>query len=225
MPRFHADKLLRPAALLFFLFCVAGFLCGLWPELIYVPPEGETVSGGTLPVLRCLAVAQIVFFTLVYPLVCLRRDGESAGMSAAEAAVMFALIIPLYYAASVFSDAAAADCLRAWIAVIAVFPLALACGRLLRVERSRTPGLAGMILFCPAPPLLYYLFIEFCPALNAEWIAEFSPVLYAWSNAGTRMSPGEWRLLPMPLWSPAAWVVIGAALLLWCRGNEERREE
>lgn len=224
MPRFHADKLLRPAALVFFLFCVAGVVCGLWPELIYVPPEGETVSGGTLPVLPCLAVAQVVFFSLVYPLICLHRDGEPLAVSAAEAGVMFVLAMPLYYAASVFSDAAAADCFRAWIAAVAVLPLALAFGRLLRAERYRTPGLAGMILFCPVPPLLYYLVIEFCPALNPAWIAEFSPVLYAWSNAGSRMSPGQWPVLPAPLWSPAAWIVIGAALLLLCRGNEERQE-
>ncbi|MCK4602408.1 MAG: hypothetical protein KAU28_08065, partial [Phycisphaerae bacterium] len=62
----------RPAGLGFLAACLAGLAVGLWPDAVY--PSKQIVRPASLPALQTLALAQISFMLLAYPLVLLRRD-------------------------------------------------------------------------------------------------------------------------------------------------------
>ncbi|MBN1941713.1 MAG: hypothetical protein JW849_00300 [Phycisphaerae bacterium] len=72
--RFARGNFLRavwqPAGVVYLCFCLAGLTAGLWLEKITPTFTAESVP---LPTLQTLAVAQVFFFLLVYPIVLVRR--------------------------------------------------------------------------------------------------------------------------------------------------------
>ena len=197
----------RPSCLVFFAACTLGLLCGIWPEAIYVwPGGGSDLSIGSLPTLHFIAVCQVLFFTLIYPLIVMCRDEDSALPYVIDFCVMSLMTLPVYYIASVFSDATLFDCVRVWLLILAIFPVGHGVGFVLRNNKYRSVALAGVLLFSLGLPLIYYVLIEFCPDLkSSSVVADFSPVLFTWSAAGAA---------PDVFWPPIAWAAIGISLLL-----------
>jgi hypothetical protein len=63
----------RWGLLLYLACCLIGLALGLWPEA--VRPSLEDIRTAPLPTLRCVALAQVAFILLVYPLVLASRLG------------------------------------------------------------------------------------------------------------------------------------------------------
>jgi len=211
MPSYRAEKILTPACLVYFLVCTAGFLCGLWSGFIYVPPGGSPHSAAPLPVLQCLAAAQVMFFMLFYPVVVAGRNDNGILPSAVEVLVFSMMTVPLYYAASFFSDALAADCARSWLVVLAVWPLGLAAGRMMKGGKGGWAGLTGMTALCLGLPMVYYVLLEFCPGLNPEPVFRLAPVTFAWSASCPQ---AEGNVLPAVIWPPVAWLSLAVFVKL-----------
>ena len=72
----------RPAGLLYLAALLAGLGAGLWPETLW--PALANTDAAPLPVLQTLAVAQLIFIMLVYPIVLLKRFGPGRGHLARE---------------------------------------------------------------------------------------------------------------------------------------------
>ena len=109
------QKLLRhlfPGCGAIYLFmCLAGLAGGLWPEWVW--PISSDFRPAPLPTLGTLALAQVLFFILAWPVVQFRRAEEtSLGWQVIETAGLCFLTIPFYFACSWFGDAIFVDCLH-----------------------------------------------------------------------------------------------------------------
>jgi hypothetical protein len=215
MSNIPLDKSWRPAGILYLFMCLAGFLCGLWPQAIYISPDGEMKTGAPLPVLQALVVSQVVYFLLIYPLVVFRRPDRRAAVCLLELAALAVMTIPFYSAAAALSDSTATDCIRAGLLILAMCPLSIAAGRLMKVEVMRTAVLLGLCVVCLGLVPVYYIFIEFIPGLESGWCAHIAPVIFAWNSCASR---GD-TLMPIPIWPSMVWLALGAAALLVSRGR------
>jgi len=144
--------------------CLLGLAAGLWSE--YVLPR-SLPAPAPLMVLQTVAVGQVGFFLLIYPV----------------------LIV-----AAFLSDATASDAVRVMILEISLLPVSLACGLWLRRPRMRTVVWTVMILSVLALPAVYYVFYDFLPAVKARWLWDIAPVTLVWQNASAR--GGSWMVAP-----------------------------
>lgn len=195
----------RPVGAIYLLVCLTGLAAGLYPDAIY-PTSGD-FRPAPLPSLHTLAVAQVGFFLLVYPIVLFRRSSLQSEIQNPKSEILetlgfFLVSVPFYVAAGWVADATVVDCLRTGIAVAAICPLGWMAGRLLARPATRGPVLAGLLAITIGLPGLYYIFREFLRILPAEWVIwNLSPVTFAWSASTARNA----SLLPEPIWAFLIW--------------------
>ncbi len=205
-----------PVGAIYLLTCLGGLAAGLWPDAIY--PSSDDFRPAPLPVLHTLAVAQVGFFLLVYPIVLFRRNPTQSEIPNLKSEILetlglFLATVPFYVAAGWVADATVVDCLRAGIAVAAICPLGWVAGRLLARPAARGPVLAGLLVIPIGLPGLYYIFRDFLRILPAEWVIWYlSPVTFAWSASAARNS----LLFPEPIWAFLIWPCAAAIGALIC---------
>ncbi|HHH75652.1 MAG TPA: hypothetical protein ENL03_01345 [Phycisphaerae bacterium] len=159
-----------------------------------------------------MAVGQVGFFLLIYPVILLTRAKRSDGLgkmfpaSVIECAALLAISVPLLIVAAFLSDATASDAVRVMILEISLLPVSLACGLWLRRPRMRTVVWTVMILSVLALPAVYYVFYDFLPAVKARWLWDIAPVTLVWQNASAR--GGSWMVAPA--WAQFAWLAVAA---------------
>jgi hypothetical protein len=200
-----------PAGALHALCCLAGLAAGLWPGTIH--PSGFDTRSAVLPTLRTVAVAQIAFFWLVYPLVLLRRrvrPGISPGWRAVvvEPPVILLTAIPFYVMAAALGNATLWDVLRVALYVASGWPVVWAAWMWLRLPSARTPVMLAMALVVLAGPAVAYMLLEF---VTSGYRAVFNAagVLRAWSLGGRSET-----LVTRPYWTWLLWPTVGLLAML-----------
>ncbi len=201
----------RPAGVLYLAFCLAGLAVGLWPEAVFV---SRGIQAAPLPVLRILAVAQIAFALLVWPLVVLRRAQQGATMrywagAIVETGVFLLVAVPFYIAAAYFADAVAADVVRTAVYVACVWIFSLAAGA--HLAGGRGGSIVMMLVLVSAAlglPAAHYIALEFGTVSSVALLGRISPATFAWTVSASRGA--SWR--PEPLWAAIIWPAAGAAL-------------
>ncbi len=200
-----------PAGALHALCCLAGLAAGLWPGAIH--PSSFDTTSAVLPTPATLAIGQVVFFWLIYPLVLLRRrtrPGVSVGWRAVllEPAAMLVSATPFYLMAAALGDAGLVDVLRVALYVAACWPIVWAVWVWLRIPSARTMVLLALVLVALGGPALTYMLLEFVTEGHGAMVRAV-PILRAWS-LGARSE----TLLTRPIWAWLLWPTVGAAALL-----------
>jgi hypothetical protein len=216
----------QPAGVVYLGFCLAGLTAGLWHERIV--PSFSQPRSILLPTLQTLAVAQVFFFLLAYPIVLMKRQQgaeKNCGLRNADCGLknrhfalllellgMFLVTTPLYIIAAWLSDAAARDVLRAILAVAAVCPLSVLAGRLLARPAWRGGVMLLLLIIAMGLPGAWYICADFL-YVSCDRLRVLSPAVLAWTSAGARQA--NW--LPEPLWAWLVWPILAAVggLCLW----------
>ncbi len=205
----HLQYLWPGAGWLYLLMCLAGLAGGLWPEFLW--PVSSYFRPASLPTLQTLALAQILFFTLVWPVAEFRRVEPTpfTGQALGTAGLLF-LTVPFYFVAGWLADATLVDCIRTGLIVLAMAPLGWAGGRMLRVQFLRGPVMLGLMVIMLGLPGAYYFLREFYPQISIAWLWRVCPVGLAWCGSVSR----ETFLFPRPIWTIAAWPMFSVMILL-----------
>ncbi len=207
--------------------CLGALAIGLWPGAVVA--EYGAPNSVPLPVLQCLAVAQVGFILLVYPLILMRRSLRDSEKSkklcplqmAIESFVMMLTAAPLYVIGTYLSDGVFADAVRLWLYLAGIFPLGWLAG--MHLARGwRIGAMLGAVLIALGLPAGFYIAAEFAPSA-AIVMRRIAPAIFAWDVASPR-GPTYW---PDPLWAWFIWpgVAILATAALWTinRHNSCRR--
>jgi len=198
---------------------LAGLGAGLWPRTLW--PELTHSPAAPLPTLQTLAVAQLMFILVVYPMVLLRRYGGEGTPIApatywrtvtAESGLGMLLALPFIIPAAFLANATVTDVVRHVVCLAAFWPLAwLAGAHFARRRRGAWLVTGGLGLIALGAPAACYIATEFLTAAAADLAGMLTPVLLIWRNAAARID----HLLPTPLWAWLIWPAIAvlAALL------------
>ena len=206
----------RPAGVLYLALCLAGLAAGLFPEVIV--PWRHGVRAAPVPALAGVAVGQVAFIFLVYPLVWMRRSLRGSEkvcplVAGLESSVLMLVAVPLYAAGAWFADAVVIDVVRVALYVGLLWPVAWAAGAWLARGTGRTVVLLVLSIAALGLPAAWYIVAEFMPARSIDWLWFVAPATAAWSAAARTGA-----VIPSPLWSWLAWpalaAVAGLALLL-----------
>ena len=202
---------------------LASFALGLWPQAVDPRLSGAAV----LPTLRGVALGQVFFILLVYPLCAAwraqRRSRQDAALpanvatspwtSAARIALEwlgYAIVsVPFYLAGCWFADATAQDAFRTALAVAAFLPAGMIAACWMHRPAARPIVLLLALLALFAAPAACYVILEFLPRFKATAAAvwAFAPLTFTWDAANSR---GD-RWLPQPAWSILFWLGLTAA--------------
>jgi len=198
----------RPGAVVYLGCCLVSLAAGLGSGFVLPRPQPGPAP---LMVLQTVAVGQVVFFLLIYPVILLSRARRNDKRkifpeSIIECTTLLAIAAPLLIIAAFLSDATAMDVVRIIILEISFLPVSLACGLWLGRPGARTAVWASMLLSLLALPVVYYIFYDFVPGVNASWLWDFAPTTLVWKNASARGS--SW--LVSPLWAQFAWLALAA---------------
>ena len=208
----------RPASLLYLAALLAALAIGLWPEAIF--PSRADVRAAPLPTLQVLAVVQVSYFLLAYPLIVLVRSARRTvrphlAPALAEVVTQLLMALPFYVAAGYLADATLADCLRTAAYVSCVCLAALFAGSYLAADGGpKAPALLILIIAVVGLPAAYYLALEFLAALGQPgWLWHLGPATFAWEIAASRppTQPGTPIWGPGPLWAWLVWPAVAAA--------------
>lgn len=209
----------RGGAAIYLAVLAGAMAIGLWPASIY--PSRDAFPPAGLPVLQMLAVGQVGFVLLIYPLILLarrRREGMwthlpvwCAATMVVESAWMLAAAAPFYVAGAYLADATTVDAVRTAGYVALVFPVAWSAqGWLAGGPASRSCGLVAMLIAAIGLPAAYYISREFfgvAPQGGGDWLLRLGPGTFAWATARSRQ--GSW--FPRPLWAALVWPTIATA--------------
>jgi len=214
---FHAAW--RPAGIIYLIVVLAALGAGLWSEAVW--PSFLPARPAPLPALQTLAVGQVAFILLIYPLVILHRAGRGeTGRYWAEviieSCVYMLVTVPFYLAAAYLADAVAADVIRAAAYAAGIWSLAWSAGWwLVRRPKSRPVVMLVLLLAALALPAGYYIAREFLTAGPAHWLRRLAPATFAWEAAASRpsVSPAG-PLWPWLIWPGVALVAVLVNLLL-----------
>jgi len=213
----------QQAGLLYLVALLAGLAAGLWPETLW--PAIERRNAAPLPTLHTLAVAQLLFFLLVYPMVLLKRFSPRSGPPAAtpgppaqrpywrtvlpESLLLIVVAGPFYLPAAFLADATATDALRVAFCVASFLPLAwLAGAHFVRARRGASAVTLALLIIALALPAASYIAIEFLTPPAAHWTSMTTPALIVWRSATARVS----TLWTQPLWTALAWPALAAVI-------------
>lgn len=199
----------RPTVAVYLGACLAALAAGLCPEAIRPHDHAHTLTPS--PALQTLAVVQVVFVMLIYPLILWRRRGSDPrrgywSRAAVEGVGFMAAAVPMYVVAGYFSDATVGDVVRTAIAVALVLPAAWTAGVLLERGLLRPVVVVVLLAAVVGGPAMVYIQREFLPELTIDCSAA-SPVVLIWRTAAARQ--GE--LVPGPLWAAFLWPGVAAA--------------
>ena len=193
--------LLYPAVL------VVGLAVGLWPRAIY--PCEYLAGAAALPALRAVAVAQVVFVLLVWPLM-LMRAASRPGHAVVTGAVYLLVSVPFYIAAAWLGDAGPVDVIRTAVYVACLAPLGWAAGAYM--ARGGTGGswvLLLMLVALAGLPAAHYIVREFLPgAGDAGWLWRLGPATGVWDVA----AGGDESLVPRCVWPLGVYFAAAAAI-------------
>jgi len=217
----------RPAGVIYLACLLAGLAAGLWPDAIY--PARAELRPAPLPTLKALAVAQVAFILLGYPLVLFgrrRREWPARFWAAVlvESAGLLVAAVPFYLVAAYLADATAIDTVRTAIYAAALMPLAWSAGAwMARSPRWRPWVAVDMITITLALPAAYYIAREFLTPDPMDWLWHLAPATFAWQTASSRAP----SLLARPLWALTIWPLAAAAGVcsLWLRPRTASPDE
>ncbi len=215
----------RGGGVVYLAMLLVGLAAGLWPEAIHQSQAYR--SGGPLPVLQTVAVAQCAYFLLVWPIMLAARVdklaargddvGRVSAMSAiGETAVLIAVAAPFYVGAGYLANSTSLDVCRTAISVLCVLPLAWA-GALWAATGSygKPWTVLAMLLLAFGGAAGWYIAREFAAASStgvARAMWELSPITYVWSAGQGQVA--QW--VARPVWPVAAW---GVAASVACLAN------
>ncbi len=200
----------RPGGLIYLAICTLALLAGLFPQYIYPP---RNIQAAPLPTLSALALAQALFILVGWPVLCLWRCQHGtirhyAAESVTEAVAWLIVAAPLYLAAAWLADATALDVARTVLTLLALWPLAISAGALMRARPALRPAVILALLTLAALPAAWYIWREFLGAMPSQWLWDLAPATFTWQNAASRTP----ALIPSPAWPPAVWLAAAAAL-------------
>ena len=173
--------------------------------------------------LQTLAVGQMVFVFLVWPLVMQWRSqhgrgGRSAAHAFAMATASLLMAAPFFFAAGYLADASVVDVLRTAALGLLFWPVGWAVGACAtgRCGTLVTGVLITGLLAMGGLPLVYYVLLEFLPHWPHEWVWNVAPATLAWQVAASRQG-----LVAGPVWAVLVWdvIAIGAGVGLAAFGN------
>ena len=204
--------------------CFANLLAlsvGLFPRIILASSQAD--SAGPPPALRALAVGQVAYLLLVYPLVLLARAGRGERAEPPQSSSPLALravapewllwlltALPFLAVGAYLADGTAADAVRVALLSALLLPTAWALARLAR-RGGTTMSLVLLlvVLAVLGGPAAWYLAVEFAPSPPPAWLWYAWPAALAWSAGAARAD--AW--LPQPLWAWLLWPGVGLAVL------------
>lgn len=196
-----------PAGAIYLAVCFLGLAAGLWPASIH--PPRSSIQPAPLPVLSALAVAQMFYLLLIWPIVLAgrHRRGQGPGMRAyaVEAFGLLATAVPLYMVAAWFSDAVVVDVVRVVMVLAAALPLGILAGELLASRAAAPWTLAGLLGLTLGLAGMYYVVLDFLPMLEGQWAWQLGPLTHAWSAARSRAG----SFVPEGGWAMLAWGLAG----------------
>jgi len=190
---------------------LAALAVGLFPRAVH-PAGAPTVP----PALQALAVGQVAFALIAYPLMIHARGRRPRWRDAAEWVVWALLAAPFVGAAAWLADADAPDVARAATIVVVAFAAGSLLGRVALVGRAAASValLAGLVAVAGGPAAVHLAWTYLAPGPGPpETLWRLCPTTFAWSAAAS--GGGAW--LPSPLWPPAIWVAVAG--LLWTLGR------
>lgn len=206
--------------------CLAGLAAGMWPDSLAHSKNANWPL--PLPTLKTLALAQGLFFLVIYPLILLRRGERDAALwgptpaaesragggcpwraAALECAILMVAAAPFYFIAGYLADARAGDVFRSALSVAALVPVGLVGGQwLLRGGAFGTAGLIVLLTAAVGLPIVFYVALEFGREGWADWLWAFTPATIVWQNGESRAA-GWWQ---GPTWSLWVWPVLAGAM-------------
>lgn len=199
----------QPGMLLQFVVLLIFLGMGLWPQTVYPPSEGS--ARAALPTLQTVAMGQVSYFFLVFPLVMLRRFGRGQvtrpGAQCLGTLVGSILLgLPFYLVAAYLADATSIDGVRTMTLVAMLWPAGWAAGAWMRRPSATAVVMTASLIAMAGLPAMVYVVKEFLPAWPADWLWDFAPATLTWQVAQSRQG-----LVSGPGWAALAWLAIALA--------------
>ena len=198
------SRIAQPVSILYLAILATGMVLGLYADALF---PGETQGPAPLPTLPFVAIAQALFFLLVWPVALSPRKEETRAIR--ELLLLFALAVPFLIVAAFLGNATAGDLLRSQVAVLTLVPISLVAGWLLRRPPWRSGLLLGLLAITLLLPALCYCVLDFLDAPLAVTLYRAAPVTFVYTAA---LSNGAWS--DNPLWAWTLWILLAGALWL-----------
>ena len=198
------SRIAQPVSILYLAILATGMVLGLYADALF---PGETQGPAPLPTLPFVAIAQAMFFLLVWPVALSTRKEETQPIL--ELLLLFALAVPFLIVAAFLGNATAGDLLRSQVAVLTLVPISLVAGWLLRRPPWRSGLLLGLLAITLLLPALCYCVLDFLDAPLAVTLYRAAPVTFVYTAA---LSNGAWS--DNPLWAWTLWILLAGALWL-----------
>ncbi|NQU76082.1 MAG: hypothetical protein HQ546_07215 [Planctomycetes bacterium] len=199
----------RPAILAWGGVNLAALCVGLFPRLLLAESAAPT---GPLPALQALAIGQVGFALLIYPLIlACRMQHRRCAEDIVEACLWMLMSLPFFAVAGYFADATAQDVVR--VAVLTASMLFAGWG----LADLAGWGSAGVsvsvlisVLIVLGGPMANYLAWAFWQELPPMWLWQGCPMTFASSVAAVRQD--AW--IPGPLWAWLLWPALAVTFVL-----------
>ncbi|NLF32668.1 MAG: hypothetical protein GX591_17470 [Planctomycetes bacterium] len=200
---------------------LAALAAGLFPRAI-----DPAASAASPPALQALAVGQVAFALVAWPVMIQARGRRSWRLDAAELVLWSALAAPFVGAAACIADAGGADVVRLVLIVVTAFVAGWLLGRAALAGRTAASAalVVGLLAAAGLPAAVCLPWESAAGGVSgcepaALW--RLCPTTFAWSAlAGDR---DAW--LPSPVWPPLIWPAVAAmfwSLGHWRAGRETR---
>jgi hypothetical protein len=196
------SRILQPVSVLYLAILATGMGLGLYATALF---PGETQGPAPLPTLPFVAIAQALFFLLVWPVAISTRKEETRAIL--ELPLLFLLAIPFLIVATFLGNATIGDLLRSQLAVLTLVPISLVAGGLLRRPPWRSSLLLGLLAITLLLPALCYCVLDFLDAPLAVTLYRAAPVTFVYTAA---TSNGAWPY--NPLWAWTHWILLAGVL-------------
>lgn len=208
------SRIVQPVSVLYLAILATGTVTGLYADALFV---SETQGPAPLPTLPFVAIAQAIFFLLVWPVALSTRKENTHPIR--ELLLLFALAIPFLIIATFLGNATAGDLFRSQAAVLTLVPLSWVAGEFLRRPPWRSALLLGLLAIAILLPALCYCVLDFLDAPLAVTLYRAAPVTFVYTAA---ISNGAWS--DNPLWAWTHWILLAGLLgLIGFRGNGKRQ--
>ena len=220
------EAMCRPAGIAYLAVMFIGLVVGLRPDSIrgaHVPYSQFSVRA-----VQTLAVAQVAFYLLVYPVITLfRMSGQRSWRCWPDAiveALFWAVITSVFYVPAVWLSASSpVDAIRATGYVCCFWPLAWVCSLWLVSGKPAASLLMCISVFTALGlPWLWYVSAEFFPGAGfSDVLWDISPLTRCWdiaapSSSGTPLGP---------IWSIILWPILAVVLFaLWIIMPDRRNQ-